>query len=70
LALLPLLIIIFYTILMEYLFPTHPPFYQNKQRKQNWARKKFQLIEKENDLIKLEEEYELILDTYEVLKLS
>jgi hypothetical protein len=47
-------------------------FYQNKQRnKIELERLKFQLIEKkENDLIKLEEEYELIQDTYEVLKLE
>lgn len=47
-------------------------FYQNKQRNKIELEKlKFQLIEKkENDLLKLEEEYELILDTYEVLKLE
>jgi hypothetical protein len=47
-------------------------FYQNKQRnKIELERLKFQLIEKkENDLLKLEEEYELIQDTYEVLKLE
>ena len=47
-------------------------FYQNKQRnKIELERLKLQLTEKkDNDLIKLQEEYELILDTYEVLKLE
>lgn len=47
-------------------------FYQNKQRNKIELEKlKFQLIEKkENDLFKLEKEYELIQDTYEVLKLE
>lgn len=47
-------------------------FYQNKQRnKIELERLKFQLTEKkENDLFELEKEYELILDTYEVLKLE
>ena len=47
-------------------------FYQNKQRnKIELERLKFQLTEKkENDLLALEKEYELIRDTYEVLKLE
>lgn len=47
-------------------------YYQNKQRnKIELERLKFQLEEKkENDLYKLEKEYELILDTYEILKLE
>jgi len=47
-------------------------FYQNKQRNKIELEKlKFQLTEKkENDLFELENEYELILDTYEVLKLE
>jgi hypothetical protein len=47
-------------------------FYQNKQRnKIELERLKFQLTEKkENDLFQLEKEYELIRDTYEVLKLE
>ena len=47
-------------------------YYQNKQRnKIELERLKFQLEEKkENDLFKLEKEYELILDTYEILKLE
>lgn len=47
-------------------------FYQNKQRnKVELERLKFQLTEKkENDLLALEKEYELILDTYEVLSLE
>jgi hypothetical protein len=47
-------------------------FYQNKQRnKIELERLKFQLTEKkENDLLELEKEYELIRDTYEVLKLE
>ena len=47
-------------------------FYQNKQRnKIELERLKFQLTEKkENDLFELEKEYELIQDTYEVLKLE
>lgn len=47
-------------------------FYQNKQRnKIELERLKLQLTEKkENDLLELEKEYELILDTYEVLKLE
>lgn len=47
-------------------------FYQNKQRNKIELEKlKFQLIEKkENDLFELEKEYELIQDTYEVLKLE
>lgn len=47
-------------------------FYQNKQRnKIELERLKFQLTEKkENDLFELEKEYELIRDTYEVLKLE
>jgi hypothetical protein len=47
-------------------------FYQNKQRnKVELERLKFQLTEKkENDLLSLEKEYELILDTYEVLSLE
>ena len=47
-------------------------FYQNKQRnKIELERLKFQLLEKkDNDLIKLEEEYELIHDTYDILKLE
>ncbi len=47
-------------------------FYQNKQRnKVELERLKFQLTEKkENDLLELEKEYELIIDTYEVLKLE
>jgi len=47
-------------------------FYQNKQRnKVELERLKLQLTEKkENDLFKLETEYELILDTYEILKLE
>lgn len=47
-------------------------FYQNKQRNKIELEKlKFQLIEKkENDLFELQKEYELILDTYEVLKLE
>ena len=47
-------------------------FYQNKQRNKIELEKlKFQLTEKkENDLFELEKEYELILDTYEVLKLE
>jgi hypothetical protein len=47
-------------------------YYQNKQRnKIELERLKFQLEEKkENDLFKLEKEYELILDTYDILKLE
>jgi hypothetical protein len=47
-------------------------FYQNKQRnKIELERLKFQLTEKkENDLFELEKEYELIRDTYEILKLE
>ena len=47
-------------------------FYQNKQRnKIELERLKFQLTEKkENDLFELDKEYELIRDTYEVLKLE
>lgn len=47
-------------------------FYQNKQRNRvELERLKFQLQEKkENDLSNLEKEYELIQDTYEVLKLE
>jgi hypothetical protein len=47
-------------------------FYQNKQRNKIELEKlKFQLIEKkENDIFELQKEYELILDTYEVLKLE
>lgn len=47
-------------------------FYQNKQRnKIELERLRFQLTEKkENDLAALEKEYELILDTYEVLRLE
>jgi hypothetical protein len=47
-------------------------FYQNKQRnKIELERLKFQLTEKkENDLFELEKEYELIQDTYEILKLE
>lgn len=47
-------------------------FYQNKQRNKIELEKlRFQLIEKkENDLLKLEEEYELIQDTYDILKLE
>jgi hypothetical protein len=47
-------------------------YYQNKQRNKIELEKlKFQLIEKkENDLLELEKEYELILDTYEILKLE
>ena len=47
-------------------------YYQNKQRnKIELERLKFQLTEKkENDLFQLEKEYELILDTYEVLSLE
>lgn len=47
-------------------------YYQNKQRnKIELERLKFQLIEKkEEDLFRLEKEYELILDTYEVLSLE
>lgn len=47
-------------------------FYQNKQRnKIELERLRFQLSEKkENELIELEKEYELIQDTYEVLKLE
>ncbi|SDY04115.1 TolC family protein [Flavobacterium degerlachei] len=47
-------------------------FYQNKQRNKIELEKlRFQLIEKkENDLLKLEEEYELIKDTYDILKLE
>lgn len=47
-------------------------FYQNKQRnKIELERLRFQLTEKkENDLFQLEKEYELIQDTYEVLKLE
>lgn len=47
-------------------------FYQTKQRnKIELERLKFQLIEKkENDLFELEKEYELIQDTYEILKLE
>jgi hypothetical protein len=47
-------------------------FYQNKQRNKIELEKlRFQLIEKkENDLLKLEEQYELIQDTYDILKLE
>lgn len=47
-------------------------FYQNKQRnKIELERLKLQLNEKkENDLFKLETEYELIQDTYEILSLE
>jgi len=47
-------------------------FYQNKQRnKVELERLRFQLTEKkENDLFNLEKEYELIQDTYEILKLE
>ena len=47
-------------------------FYQNKQRnKIELERLKLQLNEKkDNDLFKLETEYELILDTYEILNLE
>jgi hypothetical protein len=47
-------------------------FYQTKQRnKIELERLKFQLNEKkENDILTLEKEYELILDTYEVLSLE
>ena len=47
-------------------------FYQNKQRnKVELERLKLQLTEKkDNDLFELETEYELILDTYEILKLE
>lgn len=47
-------------------------FYQNKQRnKIELERLKFQLNEKkDNDLLSLENEYSLILDTYEILKLE
>ena len=47
-------------------------FYQNKQRnKTELERLRFQLNEKkENDLLQLEKEYELIQDTYEILKLE
>jgi hypothetical protein len=47
-------------------------FYQNKQRnKIELERLKLQLTEKkDNDLLKLETEYELILDTYEILRLE
>ena len=47
-------------------------YYQNKQRnKIELERLKFQLEEKkENDLFKLEKDYELILDTYDILKLE
>jgi hypothetical protein len=47
-------------------------FYQNKQRSKIEAQIKISVArkKKDNDLIKLEEEYELIHDTYEVLKLE
>ena len=47
-------------------------FYQNKQRnKIELERLKLQLTEKkDNDLFELETEYELILDTYEILRLE
>nr|WP_181716100.1 hypothetical protein [Flavobacterium sp.] len=47
-------------------------FYQTKHRNKIELEKlKFQLLEKkENDLFTLEKEYELILDTYEILKLE
>lgn len=47
-------------------------FYQNKQRNRiELERLKFQLLEKkENDLLVLEKEYELIQDAYAVLKLE
>ena len=47
-------------------------FYQNKQRnKIELERLKLQLNEKkDNDLFKLETEYELILDTYEILNIE
>lgn len=47
-------------------------FYQNKQRnKIELERLRFQLTEKkENDLFLLEKEYELIQDTYEILKME
>ena len=47
-------------------------FYQTKQRnKIEMERLKFQLIEKkEKDIFNLEKEYELIQDTYEILKLE
>ena len=47
-------------------------FYQNKQRnKTELERLRFQLNEKkENDLLQLEKEYELIQDTYDILKLE
>lgn len=47
-------------------------FYQNKQRnKIELERLKLQLNEKkDNDLFELETEYELILDTYEILKME
>jgi hypothetical protein len=47
-------------------------FYQNKQRnKIELERLKLQLNEKkENDIFDLETEYELILDTYEILRLE
>lgn len=47
-------------------------FYQNKQRnKIELERLKFQLTEKkENELLGLEKEYELIIDTFEILKLE
>jgi hypothetical protein len=46
-------------------------FYQNKQRnKVELERLKFQLTEKRKRPLSLEKEYELILDTYEVLSLE
>lgn len=47
-------------------------YYQNKQRNKIELEKlRFQLTEKkENDLFELEKEYELIQDTYEILKLE
>lgn len=47
-------------------------YYQNKQRNKIELEKlRFQLIEKkENDLLRLEQEYELIMDTYDILKLE
>ncbi len=47
-------------------------FYQNKQRNKIELEKlKFQLIEKkENDILALEREYELLIDSYDILKLE
>lgn len=47
-------------------------FYQNRQRnKIELDKLKFQLIEKkENELLALEKEYELLIDSYDILKLE